>query len=78
MQNEFRHSPRNLFQHKRRVARAMGALVAMMLAGATAEDCARFVFQQNYRTQISLSWAIEDKAEDGTFAAAIFDILCNG
>jgi hypothetical protein len=32
---------------------------------------------QNSQHPIALSHYIEDKAEPGTFAAAVFDILCN-
>ena len=31
-----------------------------------------------FRTGVALSHAIEDKAFPGTFAEAVFDILCNG
>lgn len=68
---------RNRYASNRTYARTMPVLVAMMRGGCTPERVAQFVRQQQVGTSMRLSWAIEDKAEDGTFAAAVFDILCN-
>lgn len=61
----------------RQVNRAMGGMVALMAAGASAADVAAYVLRQQPAASTNLSWRIEDAAFDGTFAAAVFDILAS-
>ncbi|ACB80848.1 hypothetical protein Mpop_2693 [Methylorubrum populi BJ001] len=70
-------TPRGRYHIARQVRRATGALVTLMAAGATPADVAAFVLRQQPAASINLSWRIEDAAHDGTFAAAVFDILAN-
>ena len=54
-------------------------IACLMRDGATPERVALAVnsfSRVDVRTYIALSHEIEDKAHDGTFAAAVFDILC--
>lgn len=57
---------------------AMVDVLAMIQGGASPLDVARFVRAQSLPVHVNLSHAIEDVAHDGTFAGAVFDILCNG
>lgn len=56
---------------------ALSTIVAVMSAGATPADVAAFVVALG-SVGGAVSRAIENEAYDGTFAAAVFDILCNG
>jgi beta-mannanase len=79
MRHDFAHTPpQSLYIRQRRYERAMSRLVSIMSAGASAECVALFVRRQHCGTQMRLSWAIENVSYDGTFAFAVFDILCNG
>lgn len=70
-----RHTARGRYYLGRGIARATAALIALMQSGASAEQVAAFVRRQQPATAYNLSWRIEDAAADGTFAAAVFEIL---
>ena len=54
---------------------ALSHIVVMMRDGATPADVAAFVVSLGALGG-SVSRAIEDQSYDGTFAAAVFDVLC--
>lgn len=77
----FRHTndtARGRYFLARGVARAMAAMVALMQSGASAEDVAAFIQRQQPATAMNLSWKVEDAAESGSFAEAVFNVLCDG
>jgi len=57
------------------IAPALRNIADMIKAGSSPADVAAFIVSNRYH--VALSHYIEDKAEPGTFAAAVFDILCN-
>lgn len=56
------------------LAPAFAELVALMKSGASAYAVAAFINAHKYN--VALSHEIENAADDGTFAALVFDILC--
>ncbi|KMO11515.1 hypothetical protein [Methylobacterium platani] len=56
---------------------ALYAIVEMIHGNATPADVAGYIVALGALGG-AVSRAVEDQAHDGTFAAAVFDILCNG
>ena len=57
------------------LAPAFVELVSLLRSNATAHEVAAFV--RGHKYHVALSHTVESYAEDGTFAAQVFDILCN-
>jgi hypothetical protein len=63
---------------KEKLQTAKAELSRMMAAGATAETVARYVASLPAIPGVALSHTIEESAYPGTFAAAVFNLLCDG
>lgn len=73
-----RHTPRGKYALERGIARAKYGMVKLMRAhNATPALVALFIQQQQGAISMNLSWMVEAQAHDGTFAAAVYHILCD-
>lgn len=69
---------RGCYRIERAYARALSRLVSrMFVERMSPREVAEFIRMQPLCSQIGLSHFIEGKAEDGTFAAAVFAILAD-